>query len=238
MSHDRVTKGNLPHWYKPGHAHFVTYRLAGSIPQHLLRQWRTERLAQSRVNSTDSEEQTSKRDRAHKIFFKKYDQHLDRSDGIRWLEKPDVAELIRENLYYHHGSLYQLLSWCVLPNHVHLLFQPLESKAVQQVIGADERSDSNGPLARIMHSLKSYTANAANKLLDRSGSFWQAESYDHWVRDADELDRIHTYIQLNPVKAELCERPEQWRFSSSFDRYQTDGSTCGYVGEMRDDWKG
>lgn len=236
MPHDRVTNGNLPHWYKPGHAHFITYRLANSIPVHLLHQWKEARLAQSKGSSPNSADSFANRDRAHKLFFKKYDDHLDRCSGVRWLERTDVAELVRENLYHHHGSLYQLLSWCVMPNHVHILIQPLEQTSGDLKL-ADELPDGKSPLSRIMHSLKSYTANSANKFLNRTGSFWQSESYDHWVRDISELERIHQYIQLNPVKAGLCERPEQWRFSSSFDRFSIDGSTCGYVGELRDDWK-
>jgi len=88
-----------------------------------------------------------------------------------------------------------------------------------------------------MHSLKSYTANKANKFLGRSGSFWQKESYDHWVRDLAELERIHSYIQMNSVKVGLCSKPEEWRFSSSYDRYAIDQSTCGYVGQLTDDWR-
>ena len=75
-----------------------------------------------------------------------------------------------------------------------------------------------------MHSLKSYTAHRANQLLQRTGAFWQRESYDHWVRDDDELERIVSYIARNPVTAGLCAEPHLWRYSSAFDRYQQDQS--------------
>jgi putative transposase len=88
-----------------------------------------------------------------------------------------------------------------------------------------------------MHSLKSYTANRANELLGREGPFWQDESYDHWVRDIDELERIVNYIRDNPVRASLCESARDWRFSSAFDRYRQDGSECALVGWLRDDWR-
>src|SRR5207247_9218850 len=67
----------------------------------------------------------------------------------------------------------------------------------------DELPDARSPLASIMHSLKSYTASKINAILKRSGQFWQHESYDHWVRDDDELARIVEYIAWNPVKAKL-----------------------------------
>ena len=44
-------------------------------------------------------------------------------------------------------------------------------------------------------------------------SFWQPESYDHWIRTDEEKSRIASYIRNNPVKARLCERPEDWQWS-------------------------
>ena len=66
-----------------------------------------------------------------------------------------------------------------------------------------------------MHSIKRYTARQCNQRLGLQGPFWQQESYDHWVRDFDELDRIIRYIEENPVKAGLAETPEVWPFSSA-----------------------
>jgi putative DNA methylase len=80
-----------------------------------------------------------------------------------------------------------------------------------------------------MHSLKSYTAHEANRMLNRSGAFWQTESYDHWVRDDDELERIALYILENPVKAGLVDRPEAWKWSSCHDRFRVDGSMTGWL---------
>ena len=80
-----------------------------------------------------------------------------------------------------------------------------------------------------MHSLKSYTAHEANKLLQRSGAFWQAESYDHGVRDEDEMDRVVEYIAHNPLKAGLAERPQDWFFCSAHDRFLTDGEVSAWL---------
>jgi putative DNA methylase len=55
-------------------------------------------------------------------------------------------------------------------------------------------------------------------LLERTGTFWQEESYDHCVRDEEELLRIVEYIEANPVKARLCSDQCQWPFSSAHDR--------------------
>ena len=61
-----------------------------------------------------------------------------------------------------------------------------------------------------------FTARQANLILNRTGEpFWQAESYDDWVRDEPEYFRIAAYIENNPVKAGLVERAEDFSWSSA-----------------------
>src|ERR1035437_11196056 len=70
--------------------------------------------------------------------------------------------------------------------------------------------------SRLLQSLKGATARQANLLLGRTGeTVWQAESYDHWVRDESEWDRIANYIEDNPVKAGLVRCAEDYRWSSA-----------------------
>ena len=77
-----------------------------------------------------------------------------------------------------------------------------------------------------MHSIKRHTARKCNLLLGQRGKFWQQESYDHWARDEDELERIIHYVEQNPVKAGLVVRPQDWQFSSACDRIRQ-GSLLG-----------
>jgi hypothetical protein len=79
---------------------------------------------------------------------------------------------------------------------------------------------SRSPREKIMQSIKRYSARICNQLLKQSGTFWQDESHDHIVRDAEEMERIIQYIEDNPVKAGLAKTPEQWPFSSARDRIQ------------------
>ena len=67
-------------------------------------------------------------------------------------------------------------------------------------------------IAKIMHSLKRYTAAKANKILGRKGAFWQHESYDHVIRSQEEFDKIINYIQQNPVKAGLVKNWREWKW--------------------------
>ncbi len=87
-----------------------------------------------------------------------------------------------------------------MSNHIHIVF----------TLNPDTDGRSGEYLQQVMHSLKSFTANKCNELLDRSGSFWEHESYDRLVRDRNELHRIVQYILQNPVKAGLCESWQDW----------------------------
>jgi putative DNA methylase len=226
-----VTRGKLPHWYVPGAAHFVTYRLAGTLPGHVLESLRARKTELLQKPLPEGMTPAQRRVLVHKQLFGDYEKALDGDRSIDWLARPAVAALIRGNLYHHHGKKYNLLAYCVMPNHGHVLFVPNEPSC-QSAPGDDdcgERPDAGSPLSAIMHSLKSYTANRANALLGRCGPFWQHESYDHWVRDEDELERIVDYIRHNPVRAKLVTRPQDWFFCSAHDRYLHDGSDCGFL---------
>ena len=81
-----------------------------------------------------------------------------------------------------------------MPNHVHALFRVFDGHA----------------LPEILHAWKSFSATRANRVLGRSGGFWQREYYDHLVRSEDEFYRIVGYIAENPNRASL----RNWRWVS------------------------
>ncbi|MGA8598490.1 MAG: hypothetical protein WB676_27550 [Bryobacteraceae bacterium] len=65
--------------------------------------------------------------------------------------------------------------------------------------------------------MKGYTAREANRVLRRTGEpFWQCESYDRWIRNQQELERVWKYIEHNPVRAGLVVNPEEYRWSSAY----------------------
>ncbi|HEV2690509.1 MAG TPA: transposase [Bryobacteraceae bacterium] len=128
------------------------------------------------------------------------DRLLDQGQwGPTFLRQPEVAQVVLASI---HRSVeighYQLHSWVIMPNHVHLLLTP-------QV-----------RLSKLLGSMKGTTAKRANLLLDRSGQpFWQDESYDHAVRNGEEFRRIRRYIENNPVNACLVARPEDYQWCSA-----------------------
>jgi REP element-mobilizing transposase RayT len=125
---------------------------------------------------------------------------LDRqSAGPRWLAQPPIANLVAEAILRGEKDrrFYELAAWVVMPNHVHVLFLPRR------------------PLRVILRWLKGSTARRANQALGRAGEFWQEESFDHWVRNQREFEKIVRYIEQNPVSAGLAAAAELWQWSSA-----------------------
>jgi putative DNA methylase len=233
MANESITRRFLPHWYMPGATHFVTFRLAGTLPQKMLTDLlsRKERLLKSKAVGPAN---SNHRELVHKQLFAAYDDYLDRNRDIHWLDDPRVAALVRRSLYYWDCKKYGLYAYCILPNHVHVLLRPFDveplSESEREVLEPGENADTLSPLSIIMHSLKSYIAHEVKKLLPLTGNFWQHESYDHWVRDEDELERIVAYINANPVKAGLVDKPYEYLWCSAHDRYLYDGDESGWLG--------
>ena len=202
-----VTRRRLPHWYRPGAPHFLTYRLAGSLPGAVLASisGRLDRdLAGLAADDHD------RRAAAHKRAFAAYDRALHADRRVRHLADPRVADLVAGSLRHLDGDRYVLLAFCVMPNHVHAVFVPRVEDEEPAPPTDGVEAPTTGPLTRITHSLKSFTAHAANRLLGRTGPFWQRECYDHWVRDDAELTRVIRYVLNNPVAAGLVTDPSDW----------------------------
>jgi putative DNA methylase len=111
----------------------------------------------------------------------------------------EVAAMVQNALLFHDQTKYRLAGWVVMPNHVHVLCTPCAGYG----------------LAQVMHSIKSFTANEANKMLERRGRFWQKEYFDRYIRNARHFSKVVAYIENNPVKANLCEKATDWPFSSA-----------------------
>ncbi len=89
-----------------------------------------------------------------------------------------------------------------MPNHVHILIKPLH-----------KIDDIPYSLAEILKIVKGQTAVEANRILGRNGPFWQAERYDHFIRNVEEFTGIVQYIINNPVEADLCEHYKDWKYT-------------------------
>ncbi len=151
-------------------------------------------------------------------WFAAFEEHLHQATtGPHWLREEAIAQIIVESLHFFDQQKYCLRAYCVMSNHVHVVLSPFLS-ADNLVEGKDTAGHTSftsamPTLAKIMHSLKSYTAKEANKVLERTGEFWEHESYDHYIRDEAEFQRIVRYVLQNPVKARLVDDWQSWPWS-------------------------
>lgn len=133
-------------------------------------------------------------------FRKRIECYLDQNYGSSHLRDPRIATILQETLLKWDGERYKLISWVIMPNHGHILLTP----------------EAEFSVADIMHSIKSYTAHEANKILGRKGQFWSREYFDRFIRDRRHIASTIAYIENNPVKARLCDAPEKWPYSSAY----------------------
>ena len=177
---------NLPHWKKDGATYAVTFRLADSLPKEALDLLQQQIEAIERKfqigNQPLSLEELVMQSKARSDVYMKL---LDAGYGECLLRHDRCAEIVAQALKYFDGDRYRLHAWCVMPNHVHAVVQPLGTHQLSQ----------------ILHSWKSFTANAVNKELGRSGPFWLRESYDHLIRDEADFHHHVRYVRENPLAA-------------------------------------
>ena len=132
-------------------------------------------------------------------IYRLIEKHLDLGLGSQALREPRTARAVQESLIFNHRRLYNLHAWTVMPTHVHVLLTPLEQNHLGEIVKA----------------LKGFTGKEVNRQLGRSGKFWQEDYYDRWIRDQRHFDKIVSYIEWNPVKAQLCRDPVLWSWSSA-----------------------
>ncbi len=118
---------------------------------------------------------------------------------------PEARDIVLKSLLFGHNQRrYQLYAACVMPDHVHFLFEP-------QV----KEQDKDGkpvfwPLPELLHSIKSFTAHEINKLEKTTGQIWENESFDRMLRgDADLEEKFH-YICRNPWDSGVVPQTENY----------------------------
>ncbi|MFZ2281643.1 MAG: transposase [Prosthecobacter sp.] len=178
---------HLPQLDQPGAIYFVTFRLADSVPQKVLKRWLYEREGWRRSYPEPWDEGVLKEYR--RLFTVRMERWLDAGSGECVLRDVRCRTEVVERLLFKHGTDYDLGDWVMMPNHVHVLLQPIGDK----------------PLHEILKSIKGVSARNLNCLLGKTGSLWMDESFSHIVRSLEQLKKIQRYIQMNPQKAGLPE---------------------------------
>lgn len=193
--------GILPHWRQDGCTYFVTFRTADSLPQSVRDRLKHARVVWLRKHDIDANHPDWKRQFAKLSprFQRQYEreigdrlnQQLDRGFGACLLRQPAIAEIVVEALEFHEPERMELWDYVIMPNHVHALMKP---------------KTPDWQLEDLLKSIKVYSARRINEQTGDTGQrFWQKESYDHIVRDRDQLRAFQRYIRANPEKANLPE---------------------------------
>ena len=180
------SRGYLPHFDGGEIPQTIAFRLADALPAHIIGAWRTEAAALSP-------------DETKQLIYHRAQAYMDSGHGEALLRVPRAARIVEDALLHFDGDRYRLHAWVVMPNHVHALCSPLPDHS----------------LSAIVHSWKSFTANAINAALGRQGKLWQEDYFDRFIRDAEHYDRAVAYIGYNPVEAGLCTYKEDWPWGSA-----------------------
>ncbi len=193
----------LPHWEQESATYAVTFRLDDSLPRAVLDAWLRERQEVTRRAEAAGRPLTdAELRRLRDLHSEQVEKYLDAGHGACHLKDARAAAIMRDALRHFDGQRYDLIAWCVMPNHVHVVVRPRPGEE----------------LAKITHSWKSFTSNGINKALGRKGTLWQPDSFDHLIRDADDLERSVQYVLDNPRAAGLS----NWPWSGC----GTGGGTC------------
>jgi REP element-mobilizing transposase RayT len=180
------SRGYLPHFDGIVIPQFLTFHLADSMPLKVIRRWQNElKLAQD--------------EQQRLLLIRRVERYLDQGYGQVFLKDTRVAGMVQNSLLKFDSLRYRLFAWVVMPNHVHSLMTRFEDYEVREII----------------HSHKSYMAHEANKILQRTGKFWFDDYFDRYTRNEKHFYKAIEYIENNPVKAGLCEKPSDWPFSSA-----------------------
>jgi REP element-mobilizing transposase RayT len=176
--------------------------MADALPAGVIQRWHFERdawLKEYGIDPADENWRESLEDlpektieRFHRTFTRRMHEFLDAGHGECLLRQPELRLIIADSLMHWDGQRCLLAGWVIMPNHVHVLVQPLAGHT----------------LLTLCQSWKHWAARRINAQTARTGRFWQTESWDHLLRHPAYLTKFRRYIRLNPVKAKL--RPDEY----------------------------
>lgn len=201
MLHDHC-RGYLPHIENKQYQ-MITFRLYDSVPKEVVEGWKetlsllggsqTSSLREPRRHSFSTYKTEADR------LLALLDKYEDAGYGSCVLKNDNVAKIVHDAIFFYHGKKYNVISWCIMPNHVHVLIEVMK----------------NISLSSILHSWRSFSSNEINKVLNRSGRLWMPEYFDRFIRDNDHFNNVVDYIHNNPVKAGLVKEATDYKWSSA-----------------------
>ncbi len=117
---------------------------------------------------------------------------------------PQARTIVLNAWRHFHNARYELFAICVMPDHVHALFQPWpknEGSHTETIFWS---------LAELMRSLKSFTAREINRAEGKAGAVWEKETFDRYIRsDRDLAEKFH-YIVRNPWDSGVAKQNDDY----------------------------
>lgn len=187
-----MKNSNIKGWYKSNKLphfdcdkvyQFITFRLYDSVPREVIIKWKSELDIADKTKS-DSKEANELQQKIMKFE--------DKGFGECFLKNKQVYDIVAKSILFFDKIRYNVIEWCIMPNHVHILIKPIEGNS----------------LPEIMHSLKSFTANKANKILNRKGKFWMRDYFDRYIRNDNHFQAVIEYIRRNGKCKQDAYNPE------------------------------
>ena len=182
-------RNRLPHWEVERGTYFITIRCHDTMPRAV-----QNRIKELKESLEQIESRSAEFDELQRQIFLTAEKYLDRGEGFAPFLEGSCCETFSKELAsiatdWHVGD------WVIMPNHVH--FVVLDK-------------GSTVSLSAALRAFKGRSARACNLSLGRSGSFWQRDWFDRWMRSETELARVRRYISQNPVKAKLVENADDY----------------------------
>lgn len=211
----KVYLRNLPHWRQPGATYFVTFRQADSIPKSVLAEWLDIRQRWYRAHNLEPAEREAEpedfaagylriprniRRAFEKQQAKMLHEELDKCHGSCVLRGHDVQTEVADSLKYFHSDRLWLGDFVIMANHVHLIVQPFDGWELEDLLGSIKKWTSR-KIGRKHDVVPSNLIPAEFETEASKPRFWQYESYDRIIRDAEELAAFRRYIVRNPEAA-------------------------------------
>ena len=226
------TRGYLPHLEFPETIQHVTYHLADSLPKEaLVRMEEERRYQQENQKCLAGDGRTTGDCQAGDGItggdcqagaWRAWDEYLAAGYGSCVLREPVIAEMVQKAFLHFDGERYRLFAWVVMPNHVHVLFQPLADWSVSKIV-ASWKSFTGRRIAEFVRA-RGEGGRSQEGLYDeglcqagarRTDRIWHREYWDRFIRNQRHFEIVVHYIHENPVKAGLVAKAEDWLWSSA-----------------------
>jgi REP element-mobilizing transposase RayT len=189
------SRGYLPHYDGDVATQHVAFHLADSLPTEVVQRLEEE------VKTVPVERQDVERRRRVEAW-------IDSGHGSCVLRESSVGRMVEDSLLFFDAERYHLLAWVVMPNHVHVLFQPMNGWSVSTIVASWKKF-----MARMI--CEHWRASGANREIGAPSPVWHREYWDRYMRDEHHFRQTLEYVHQNPVRAGLVAKPEDWPSGSA-----------------------